>query len=432
MKLRDTDPIQTPSSPGESRAAAMLARWGLGAADARRLVAARALRSLAYGLSSVLLAIMLRDLGLSRSEVGDVLTAALVGGIWSTAAAAFLADRLGRRRLLLLFAGLMAAAGGAFAVFANPWALGAAALLGTISPTSSETAPFLSLEQAILPQVTPAAQRTDVFARYNLVALLAVAGGALLAGLPGVLAPPGPERLVAERAMFAVYAALAIGAAALFWGLSPAVELAPVADVTAARPAALGPSRGIVLRLAGLFALDALGGGFAVQSILALWFHERFALDLSTLGGVFLAANLASALSLLVAPRLAARFGLVNTMVFTHLPSNLLLMAVPFMPTAGWAVAALLARQTLSQMDVPTRQAYTMQVVTPAERPAAAGVTSIARSAASAAGPTLAGRALEMAPLALGLPFLLAGGLKIVYDLSLWAVFRRVGARDEA
>jgi MFS family permease len=406
-------------------------RWGLGAADARRLVLARGLRSLGYGLSSVLLGIMLRDAGLSTAEVGAVLTAALLGGIWSTAAAAFLADRLGRRRLLLAFSALMAAAGLAFAGLANPWALSAAALLGTISPTSSETAPFLSLEQAILPQVTPADRRTEVFARYNLVALLAVAGGALLAGLPGVLAPPGAARLVAERAMFVVYAGLALGAAACFAGLSPAVELHGTSDGAPARTAPLGPSRGIVLRLAGLFAVDALGGGLAVQSLIALWFHERYGLDLSALGVIFLAANMASAFSLLAAARLARRFGLLNTMVFTHLPSNLLLMAVPLLPGPGLAVAALLARQALSQMDVPTRQAYTMAVVTPAERTAAAGVTSIARSAASATGPSLAGLALQLAPLALGLPFLLAGGLKIVYDLSLYAVFRHIRPDSE-
>ena len=195
-------------------------RWGLGAADARRLVLARGLRSLGYGLSSVLLGIMLRDAGLSTAEVGAVLTAALLGGIWTTAAAAFLADRLGRRRLLLGFAGLMAAAGLAFARLTNPWALAGAALLGTISPTSSETAPFLSLEQAILAQVTPADRRTEVYARYNVVALLAVAGGALLAGLPALLAPPGAARLGAEHAMFLVYAALAGGAAVCFAGLS--------------------------------------------------------------------------------------------------------------------------------------------------------------------------------------------------------------------
>jgi MFS family permease len=406
-------------------------RWGLGAADARRLVLARGLRSLGYGLSSVLLGIMLRDAGLSTAEVGAVLTAALLGGIWSTAAAAFLADRLGRRRLLLGFSGLMAAAGLAFAGLTNPWALSVAALLGTISPTSSETAPFLSLEQAILPQVTPANRRTEVFARYNLVALLAVAGGALLAGLPGILAPPGAARLVAERAMFLVYAALALGAAGCFAGLSPAVELHGADGGAAGRTAPLGPSRGIVLRLAGLFAVDALGGGLAVQSLIALWFHERYGLDLSALGVIFLAANLASAFSLLAAARLARRFGLLNTMVFTHLPSNLLLMAVPLLPGPGLAVAALLARQALSQMDVPTRQAYTMAVVTPAERPAAAGVTSIARSAASATGPSLAGLALQLAPLALGLPFLLAGGLKIIYDLSLYGVFRHIRPDDE-
>jgi predicted MFS family arabinose efflux permease len=204
------------------------------------------------------------------------------------------------------------------------------------------------------------------------------------------------------------------------------VEMGGGARGAGTRTAPLGQSRGIVLRLAGLFAVDALGGGFAVQSLLALWFHERYNLDLGALGGLFLVANLASAVSLLAAPRLARRFGLLNTMVFTHLPSNILLMLVPLAPNAPLAIAALLARQTLAQMDVPTRQAYTMLVVTPAERAAAAGVTSIARSAASAAGPALAGLALQAAPLALGLPFLLAGGLKIVYDLSLLAVFRRV------
>lgn len=407
-----------------------MARRDLGSPDARRLVAARALRSLGYGMSSVLLGVMLREAGLSTAAVGAVLTAALLGGIWSTAAAAFLADRLGRRRLLLVFAALMAVAGIAFALLHDPWWLAGAALLGTISPTSSETAPFLSLEQAILPQVTPAAKRTDVFAHYNIVALLAVATGSLLAGLPTLLAAPGAARLAAERGMFFLYAGLALAAGALFWGLSSAVELPPIPGAgSVARP--LQQSRGLVLRLAGLFALDALGGGFAVQSLLALWFHERFGLDLAALGGLFLAANLASALSLLAAPRLARRFGLLNTMVFTHLPSNVLLMAVPLMPGAALAVVALLARQTLAQMDVPTRQAYTMAVVAPAERTAAAGVTSLARSAASAAGPALAGLALQAAPLAFGLPFLLAGGLKIVYDLSLYLVFRRARLDSE-
>lgn len=398
--------------------------------DARRLVLARALRSVGYGLSSVLLGIMLRDAGLSTAAVGAVLTAALVGGIWSTAAAAFLADHWGRRRLLLAFAALMAVAGAAFALLRDPWALGFAALLGTISPTSSETAPFLSLEQAILPQVTPADRRTEVFARYNLVAMLGVAGGALLAGLPALLAAPGPGRLPAEQAMFGLYAALALGAGLCFYGLSPAVELPRDSAAVTMRPVPLRESRGIVLRLAGLFAVDALAGGFIVQSILALWFHERYGLDLGALGGVFLAANLAAAFSLLAAARLARRFGLLNTMVFSHLPSNLLLMAVPLMPSAALAVAVLLLRQTLSQMDVPTRQAYTIAIVAPAERTAAAGVTSIARSAASAVGPGLAGLALTALPLAVGLPFLLAGGLKIIYDLSIFAVFRRVPLRE--
>jgi MFS family permease len=411
----------------EGAAPASPPAWaGLGAPDARRLVGARGLRSVAYGLSSVLLGVTLRDAGLSRAEVGAVLTAALLGGMWTTAAAAFLADRLGRRRLLMGFAALMALAGVAFAVLRNPWALAGAALLGTISPTSSETAPFLSLEQAILPQVTPADRQTDAFARYNFVALIGVALGALLAGAPALIAPGGPARPATEQAMFGLYAALALGALALFAGLSPAVEMGGGARGAGPRTAPLGQSRGIVLRLAGLFAVDALGGGFAVQSLLALWFHERYNLDLGALGGLFLVANLASAVSLLAAPRLARRFGLLNTMVFTHLPSNILLMLVPLAPNAPLAIAALLARQTLAQMDVPTRQAYTMLVVTPAERAAAAGVTSIARSAASAAGPALAGLALQAAPLALGLPFLLAGGLKIVYDLSLLAVFRRV------
>jgi len=286
-----------------------------------------------------------------------------------------------------------------------------------------------------LPQTVATEQRTALFARYNLVATFAAAGGALVAGLPDLLTQTGVPLATGVRLLFGLYSLVALVVVLLVRRLSPKAE----PTIMPARSEAtgwqtlvppLGRSRGIILRLSALFSVDALAGGLTVQSLMALFFHLRFGVPLAPLAALFFGANTLSALSFLAAAPLARRFGLLNTMVFTHLPSNVLLALVAVMPTFPLAAAVLLARQLLSQMDVPTRQAYTMALVAPEERTAAASVTSLARSAGSASSPIISGLLLQGPLLALGLPFVLAGGIKVVYDLTLWAVFRQVDAAD--
>jgi predicted MFS family arabinose efflux permease len=330
--------------------------------------------------------------------------------------------------MLACSAGLMAATGITYALGAPYPVLLAAALSGTLGATSGEIGPFLSLEQAILPQTCPDLKRTQLFSLYNLQGAVAGSLGALCAGLPALL-----ERWVgmggagALRLMFILYAALAIATLALFLGLSPQVEA--VREGPAPPRTSLQRSRGIVLGLSGLFGLDALAGGFVVQSLIAFWFHRRWGAGPDVLGPVFLAAGLLQAVSFLVAARVAGRIGLLNTMVFTHLPSSVLLMLIPAMPSLELAILCLLARQSLSQMDVPTRQSYLMAVVDPQERTAASSLTNVARNVAQALTPGLAGYAMDA--LSLGLPFVFGGGLKIVYDLLLLAAFRAVKPPEE-
>jgi predicted MFS family arabinose efflux permease len=298
-----------------------------------------------------------------------------------------------------------------------------AAIIGTISPSGKEVGPFLSIEQAILPQTTGDRHRTAAFSAYNLVGSFAGAIGALAVGLPSFFAL---TPIAGYRLLIWGYVGAAILLAILFALLSPNVE-ARTASTT--RKISLQKSRGIVAKLAGLFALDAFAGGFIVQSIVAYWFYLRFKTDLNSLGAIFFGTNLLASLSFLAAPPMARRFGLLNTMVFTHLPSNFLLLLVPLMPHVESAVAVLLVRHLLSQMDVPTRQSYTMAVVDPDERAAAAGVLSVARNAGAAVAPLFTG--VILAAPSLGWPFLLAGGLKVVYDLWIFAVFRHVKPPEE-
>ena len=307
----------------------------------------------------------------------------------------------------------------------NPILLTLAAIFGTISPSGKEVGPFLSLEQAILPQTTSDRNRTAVFSVYNLVGSFAGAIGALAVGLPSFLSL---RAISGYRFLIWGYVASALLLAVLFALLSPAVEATKKSQPTA-RKIGLQKSRGMVAKLAGLFALDAFAGGFIVQSIVAYWFYLRYRTDLNALGGIFFGTNIFAALSFLAAPAMARRFGLLNTMVFTHLPSNLLILLVPVMPNVEWAVAVLLLRHLLSQMDVPTRQSYTMAVVDADERAAAAGVLSVARNAGAAIAPLFTGAILAVP--SLGLPFLLAGGIKIVYDLWIFAVFRHVKPPEE-
>jgi MFS family permease len=393
--------------------------------DGWLLFATCAVRSFAYGFLSVILGLYLDSLGLSPTAIGWIFTAALGGGAVMTIIITSVADTFGRKTLLIIGALLMALAGCVFAISANPTGLAIAAIFGTISPSGKEVGPFLSLEQAILPQTTSDQQRTAVFSAYNLIGSFAGAIGALAVSLPEWLSV---SAISGYRLLVWSYVALAILLAGLFALLSPKIE-APKRSGSTARQIGLRKSRGIVAKLAGLFALDALAGGFIVQSIVAYWFYLHYRLDLTILGGIFFGTNLLAALSFLAAPVIARRFGLLNTMVFTHLPSNFLLLLVPLMPTMELAVAMLLIRHLLSQMDVPTRQSYTMAVVDPEERAASAGVLSVARNGGAAIAPLFTG-AILAAP-AIGLPFLLAGGMKIIYDVWIYAVFRAVKPPEE-
>jgi len=393
--------------------------------DGWLLFATCGVRSFAYGFLSVILGLYLDAIGLSTVTIGWIFTAALAGGAVMTMIITAVADSFGRQTLLVTGAVLMALAGWVFAVSDNPMLLTIAAIFGTISPSGKEVGPFLSIEQAILPQTTRDQQRTAVFSAYNLVGSFAGAVGALAVGLPSLLSL---STVIGYRFLVWSYVGAAILLAVLFALLSPNVEAAKKIASTTGK-IGLQKSRGVVAKLAGLFALDAFAGAFIVQSIVAYWFYLRFKTDLNVLGGIFFGTNLLAAFSFLAAPAIARRFGLLNTMVFTHLPSNFLLLLVPMMPNVEWAVAILLIRHLLSQMDVPTRQSYTMAVVEPDERAASAGVLSVARNAGAAAAPLFTGTILAIPTL--GLPFLLAGGLKIVYDLWIFGVFRHVKPPEE-
>jgi len=400
-------------------------------ADARLLFATRILRMFGYGLLSVVLVLYLIALGISGAMVGAILTLTLVGdaaiSLWLTTHA----DRLGRRRILVAGAALMLLAGIVFAFARDPWILLLAATIGVISPSGNEVGPFLAVEQASLSQTLPDRDRTRVFGWYNLAGSLATATGALAAGIIAqLLQGSGASEIDSYRVIVVGYAVIGIGLAGLFWRVSDAVEVPLAGRTTVATRLGLHRSRGIVLRLAALFSLDAFAGGFVMQSLIAYWFHQRFGADPAVLGAIFFGANILAGISALAAARLAARIGLINTMVFTHLPSNVLLILVPLMPTLPLAVGVLLARFAISQMDVPTRQSYTMAVVDPDERSAAAGVTGIARSLGAAVSPSLATPLLQNVPLA-GLPFVIAGGLKIVYDLLVLRAFSAVRPPEE-
>jgi MFS family permease len=393
--------------------------------DGRLLFAAYGVRSFAYGFLSVILGLYLDAIGMSATAIGWIFTAALTGGAVMTVAITSLADRFGRKNLLLIGAVLMALAGCVFALSHNWTILTIAAIFGTISPSGKEVGPFLSIEQAVLPQTTTDQRRTLVFSAYNLVGSFAGAIGALAVGLPQLFSA---APLSGFRLLLWGYVACALITIVLFTLLSPAVE-SPRRKAPEPRKLGIHHSRGIVAKLAALFALDAFAGGFIVQSIVAYWFYLRFDVDLNHLSAIFFGINFLSALSFLAAPAIARRIGLLNTMVFTHLPSNFLILLVPMMPTLELATTLLLARNLLSQMDVPTRQSYTMAVVHGDERAAAAGVLSVARNTGAAIAPLFTGAIL--ANPAIGLPLVLAGSLKVLYDLCIFALFRKIKPPEE-
>lgn len=393
--------------------------------DGRKLLVTRALRTFGYGYLAVVLGLYLQQLGLSPFAVGWVLTAAVAGSALMNVIWSLFADRFGRRRTIATMAVLMTAGGLLFAATDRVWLLVLGAFTGTISASSAEVGPFMTVEQAILPQTAPDERRTWLFAVYDALGTLSGAAGALFTGVVGLFARLGLAGADAYRPLFLLYAGIGLCNLLLFVSLSNAVESAHVAG----RGVPLRRSRGTVGRLSALFGLDALAGGFVLQSVVAYWFHVRWGLAPATLGVLFFWVGVLSGLSLLAAGRLARRFGLLNTMVFTHLPSNVLLVLVPLAPNAALAVLLFLARMSVSQMDVPTRKSYTMAVVEPEERTAAAGLTNVARTMASAASPALSGMAVGLG--ALSLPFFLAGGLKIVYDGLVYLTFRNVHPPEE-
>ena len=387
-----------------------------------------------YGFLAVVLVLYLSAIGLSGGQTGLLLALTLLGdagvSLWLTTHA----DRIGRRRVLLVGAILMLLAGLAFVATPVFAVLLVAATIGVISPSGNEVGPFLAVEQASLSQLVPARQRTGLFARYQLAGSFSTAAGTLAGGVVSQLAiNAGASPADAYRYVIIGYAIVGGALALLFTRVSPRVEVPPadVADQTIRDRLGLHRSRGVVLRLSALFALDAFAGGFAIQGFIAFWFQNRYGLDPALLGLILSAANVLAGFSALAAGSLAARFGLVRTMVFTHLPSNILLMLVPLMPTLQLAVVMLLARFAISQMDVPTRQSYTMAIVAPDERSAAAGVTGIARSLGVAASPLFAAPLYASVALA-GLPFIISGGLKVVYDLLLYRNFKRVRPPEES
>jgi MFS family permease len=404
--------------------------------DAWLLFVTRFTRLFAYGSLSVILVFYLVSLGLSESETGLLLTLTLGGDIVVSLYLTTRADRIGRRRMLVTGAVLMALTGLAFAATSNLAYLIIAGTIGVISPSGHEVGPFLSIEQASLYHLIPPELRTEVFAWYTLTGSLATALGALFGGVvTQALQQRSMTAVASYRSIVLLYAFLGIVLACLFMRMSSLVEVRDEFDrsvvSTIGNFLGLGKSRRIVLQLSGLFALDSFAGGFVIQSFAAYWFYLRFGTDPKTLGGIFFWANVFAGISALLASRLAARIGLVRTMVFTHLPSNLLLIAMPLMPTLSLAVLVLLLRFSISQMDVPTRQSYTMAVVEARERSAAGGFTGVARTTGAAISPLLTGF-LFARPGLINLPFYIAGTVKVVYDLLLYFSFRQLRPPEEA
>ena len=400
--------------------------------DVGLLFAMRTIRMAAYGGLAVVLALFLLELGLSEGAIGLLLGLTLAGDAVISLVLTTHADRIGRRATLLVGAGLMVLGGIVFLATGEFVVLLAAAVVAVLSPSGNEVGPFLPVEQAALSEVVPSARRTTVFAWYQLAGSLATAGGSLGAGLlVQVLIDSRVAPISAYRAVILAYALIGFAIAVLSRSLSQAVEPVAPSDASIRRRFGLHRSGRVVAELSSLFALDAFGGGFVVQSIVALWFHTRWGVEPGLLGAIFFGANALAGLSGLVAARLAARIGLIETMVVTHIPSNVLLIFVPLMPTLPLAIGVLLARFAISQMDVPTRQSYTMAVVDPDERSAAAGITGMARSAGAAAAAALATPLVAVPLLAGGLPFVIAGSLKIAYDLLLWRRFRSQRPTEE-
>jgi len=413
--------------------------------DGRLLLTARILRTFAYGFLSIIISIYLKLIGFDGFLIGLILTSTLINSVIFTLVASFYADRIGRRKMLVVYALLMAISGVIFFVTSNYIALIVAGLIGTINVTGTETGAFLSIEQAMLPQtLKDTKKRNTLFAFYNMVGTFAMSAGVLVSGLPGIIQHQfGLSEIGSISPLFLLYSFLGVAVLATYLLLSKKVELKGKADKEAKAQVqvqggdlervtqTLSPaSKKIVGKLSGLFAIDSFGGGFVIQSIVSLWFFTKFGADLTLLSYIFSIAGVLTAFSFLASAKIADRIGLINTMVFTHIPSNILLILVAFSPTLPIAVAFYLARMALSQMDVPTRQSYIVAVVKEDERTAAAGITNISRNITQAISPSIAGSILQSVSL-LFAPFLLGGLLKIIYDIALFFSFKNTKPSDE-
>jgi MFS family permease len=399
--------------------------------DGKLLLTARILRTFAYGFLSIILGIYLKLLGFDDIQIGLILSITLINSVIFTLVASFYADKLGRRKTLVIYAILMSISGVVFMFAENYTVIALAALIGTINVTGSETGAFLSIEQAILPQtVKNANNKNTIFALYNMVGTFSMSAGILISGLPSILGLYGFNQIESIRSLFALYSLFGIGVVITYLMLTKEIETrqAVVRPITKT----FSPkSKLIVGKLSGLFAIDSFAGGFVIQSIVSLWFFTKFGADLTILSYIFSAAGVLTAFSFIVATKIADRIGLINTMVFTHIPSNILLILVGFAPNLSVAIALYLTRMALSQMDVPTRQSYTVRVVDEGERTAAAGITNVSRNVAQTISPSLTGYILQSLP-SLAAPFVLSGILKIVYDISLYLNFRNVKPKDES
>lgn len=399
--------------------------------DGKLLLTARILRTFAYGFLSIVLAIYLKLLGFDDIQIGLLLSITLINSVIFTLIASFYADKLGRRRTLFIYSVLMSISGVVFMFSENYVALVLAALIGTINVTGSETSTFLSLEQAILPQtVKDTKRRNTIFGLYNMMGTFAMSAGILISGIPTILQQYGLSQANSIKPLFGLYVVIGIVVTATYFMLSEEVE----AKKNIQRPltkALSSKSKNIVARLSGLFAIDSFAGGFVIQGIVSLWFFTKFDASLITISYIFSIGGVLTAFSFIVATRIADRIGLINTMVFTHIPSNILLIFLGFAPTLPLAIGIYLARMALSQMDVPTRQSYIVAVVNEDERTAAAGITNVSRNVAQAISPSLTGYILQSLPYLVA-PFILSGILKIVYDISLYLNFRNVKPKDES
>jgi MFS family permease len=406
--------------------------------DGKLLLVARILRTFAYGFLSVILAIYLKLIGFNDLYIGFILTATLVNSVIFTLIASFYADRIGRRKVLILYSALMSVSGIVFFATSNYMALIISAFIGTVNVTGTETGAFLSVEQAMLPQtINHPKKRNTVYALYNMAGTFAMSGGVLLSGLPRIFELQyGLNQVQSIKPLFLFYSIVGIGVVGIYFLLSNKIEVESSNNIdTIKRPKkplrqTLSPkSKEIVGKLSGLFAIDSFAGGFVIQSIVSFWFFTRFGVELNTLSYIFSVAGVLTVFSFVVAAKLADKIGLINTMVFTHIPSNILIILVAFAPTLPLAIALYLVRMALSQMDVPTRQSYIVAVVKENERTAAAGITNISRNIAQSVSPSLAGYILQSLSF-LSAPFVLGGVLKIVYDIALYLQFKRYDIKD--